>query len=184
MITLSMTAFFVPFSFIVPTLTEVTGVPTATVPWLLFISGLGGVCGNLIGGRLGDWKPMPALVVIFSLALVLYLAALVAVYDPIAMAIVFFLWALVGFSFAAPVQARILKGASDAPNLASTLISTAFNIGIAAGAWLGGMALNFGWGYARLPLISAGFLVATLAVALVTWGNERRAGAEPTVAPS
>ncbi|MEP0321485.1 MFS transporter [Bauldia litoralis] len=182
MIALAMTAFFVPFSYIVPILTEVTGISTANVPWLLFISGVGGIFGNLIGGRLGDWKPMPALVVIFTLGLALYLAGLVAVHDPVAMTIVFFFWALVGFSFAAPVQTRILTAASDAPNLASTLISTAFNIGIAAGAWLGGMALTFGWDYAELPWISAGFLAITLVVALLSWSLERRGAAGSAVA--
>ena len=106
------------------------------------------------------------------------LASLAAVHDPLAMAIVFVLWALVGFSFAAPVQTRILKGAAEAPNLASTLISTAFNIGIAAGAWLGGVALTGGWGYAELPWISVGFLLAALVVAIVAWTIEARAGAD------
>jgi DHA1 family inner membrane transport protein len=174
MIALTMTAFFTPFAYIVPILTDVTGIPIGTVPLLLFISGVGGVLGNLIGGRLGDWKPMVSLLAIYSALLALYLVSLVAVYSPIAFGVVFFLWALVGFSFAAPVQARILQGASDAPNLASTLISTAFNIGIAAGAWLGGVALNAGWSYAQLPWISVLFLVLTLAVAVFTWATERR----------
>ncbi len=175
MIALAMTAFFVPFSYIVPIFTDVTGVSTGTVPWLLFVSGVGGIFGNLVGGRLGDWKPMPALIGVFALELVLYLAALVAVYDQLAMTVVFFLWSLVGFSFAAPVQARILNAARDAPNLASTLISTAFNIGIAAGAWLGGIALNNAWGYADLPWISAVFLAVALAVAAWSWVLDRRA---------
>ena len=180
MIILGMTAFFVPFTFIVPILTGVTGIATETVPWLLFASGVGGVFGNLIGGRLGDWKPALVLVVVFGLDVVLYLASLVAVYDPLAMSIVFFLWALVGFSFTAPVQTRILTAAAEAPNLASTLISTAFNIGIAAGAWLGGMALTAGWGYAELPWMSVGFLAVALVVAIVAWILDARAGATAT----
>ena len=96
-------------------------------------------------------------------------------YDPLAMTVTFCLWSMVGFSFAAPVQARILKGAADAPNFASTLISTAFNIGIAAGPWLGGLALNAGWGYARLPWISVFFVAAALAVAILSAALERRA---------
>ena len=68
----------------------------------------------------------------------------------------------------------LLTGAADAPNLASTLISTAFNIGIAAGPWLGGIALNAGWGYARLPWISVLFVAAALAVAILSAVLERR----------
>ncbi len=174
MIALAMTAFFAPLSYIVPTLTDVTGLSVGAVPWLLFAAGVGGIFGNLIGGRLGDWKPMPAVAAVFALQLFLYLAALVAVYHALAMAIVFSLWSLVGFSFSAPVQARILSAARAAPNLAATLISTAFNIGIAAGAWLGGLALNGGWSYAQLPWISACFLAGALAAALASLVLDQR----------
>ncbi len=177
MIALGMVAFFVPFTFIVPILTKVTGVPTNLVPVLLFVSGVGGILGNFVGGRLGDWKPMPAMIAILVIEVVLYLAALPAITNAIAMGVVFFLWSAVGFSFSAPVQARILAAAHDAPNLASTLISTAYNVGIATGAWLGGVALNLGLVYARLPAISVVFMALTLVVALVSWALDRRAGA-------
>ena len=117
---------------------------------------------------------MPVLIAIFTLELAIYAVSLVAVYDPVAMGATYFLSWLVGFSFAAPAQTRILTGAADAPNFASTLISTAFNIGIAAGAWLGGLALNAGWGYARLPWISVMFVAAALAVAIVSAALERQ----------
>ncbi len=175
MIALTMIAFFTPYTFIVPILTQVTGLAIGLVPVLLFVSGVGGIFGNFIGGRLGDWKPMPAIVAVLVLEVVLYLAALPAVYNVIAMGTVFFLWSTVGFSFSAPVQARILNAAHDAPNLVSTLISTAYNIGIAGGAWLGGAALNGGWHYAQLPGISAGFALIALVVALLSWAADRRA---------
>ena len=86
------------------------------------------------------------------------------------------LWAswLVGFGFPAPVQARILKEAAAAPNFASTLISTAFNIGIASGAAIGGAAIAAGWGYSILPLLDAGFLTLSLLATLLLVGFDRR----------
>jgi DHA1 family inner membrane transport protein len=138
------------------------------VPLFLFLSGVGGIFGGLAGGRLGDWKPVPVLVVIFALELALYLAALAAVHDGAAFAVVIVLWSLIGFAFGAPVQSLVLRGAADAPNLASTLISTAFNVGIAAGASLGGAALAAGWSLACLPGLSAFFLALALCLALYT----------------
>ena len=180
MIALGMIAFFMPFTFIVPILTDVTGLSIGLVPVLLFVSGVGGIFGNFLGGRLGDWKPMPAMVAILALEVVLYLAALPAVTNAIAMGIVLLLWSLVGFSFSAPVQARILNAAHDAPNLVSTLISTAYNIGIAAGAWLGGVALNAGWHYAQLPGLSAVFVGIALVIGLASWAADRpTAGSGP-----
>ncbi len=177
MIALSMIAIFVPITFIVPILTKVTGISTGMVPVLLFVSGVGGIIGNLVGGRLGDWRPMPVLIVVLVLDVALYGIALVAVHDAIAMAAVFFLWSLVGFTLSAPMQTRILSAAHDSPNLASTLISTAYNVGIAGGAWLGGVALNAGLSYARLPAISTVFMALTLIVALASWAADRRAAA-------
>jgi DHA1 family inner membrane transport protein len=181
MIALGMIAFFLSFTFIVPILTEVTGLSMNLVPILLFVSGVGGIFGNFIGGRLGDWKPMPAMVAILALEVVLYLAAVPAAHNAIAIGIVLLLWSLVGFAFSAPVQARILTAAHDAPNLVSTLISTAYNVGIAAGAWLGGVALNAGVGYGRLPALSAVFLVIALVVALASWAGDRQARIETPV---
>ncbi len=177
MIALMMTATFAPLAYIVPMLTTVTGIPLGVVPWLLFAAGVGGIFGNLIGGRLGDWRPAAALIVIFTLQTLFYLAGLVAVYQAVGMSVVYVLWALNGFAFPAPAQARILKAARDAPNLASTLISTAFNIGIAVGPWLGGLALTSGWGYARLPWISVIFTVLALAIAVLLAAMDRRAAA-------
>ena len=180
MIALVMTGELAVFSYIVPILTTVTGLSIVVVPWILFASGLGGIIGNLVGGRLGDWKPMPALIAIFVVGIAIYLVLLAALRQPVAMTVVVFLWSAVGLSFAAPVQSRILKWSSDAPNLASTLISTAFNIGIAAGAWLGGLALNGGWSYADLPWIGVLFGTAALAVAIVSFVLEKRSmGAVP-----
>ena len=120
MIALVMTGELAVFSYIVPILTTVTGLSIVVVPWILFASGLGGIIGNLVGGRLGDWKPMPALIAIFVVGIAIYLVLLAALRQPVAMTVVVFLWSAVGLSFAAPVQSRILKWSSDAPNLAST----------------------------------------------------------------
>ena len=73
-------------------------------------------------------------------------------------------------------QARI-KAAADAPNLASPLVPTAFNIGIALGASVGAFALDHGWGYVSLPLIGVAVSLAATVIALMSWQVERRATA-------
>jgi MFS transporter, DHA1 family, inner membrane transport protein len=162
------------YSYIVPLLTDVTGVPIEIVPWLLFIAGIAGIFGNLIGGRLGDWNATATTMGIFALLVGVYIALSFAMPHPVAMVAVCVFWWLIGFAFPAPVQARILKDASDAPNLASTLISTAFNLGIAGGAALGGFALDKGLGYERLPWISLGFAISGLVIALCLAVVDRR----------
>lgn len=163
------------YTYIVPLLTDVTGVAIEIVPWLLFVAGIAGIVGNLAGGRLGDWNAGATLIGIFALLVCMYVALAFAMPYPVPMVAVCVVWWLAGFAFPAPIQARILKEASDAPNLASTLISTAFNLGIAGGAALGGFALERGLGYQRLPWISLCFAVVGLLIALYLAARDRRA---------
>lgn len=174
---------FTLFAYLVPLLTTVSGVPLQYVPWVLFGLGFLGFFGNLAGGRLGDWKPTATMAGILAILIVLLLVLWQVTSNMWAtVATLWTLW-LIGFGFPAPVQTRILKAASDAPNFASTLISTAFNIGIASGAAIGGAAIAAGWGYASLPLIDSGAtalaLIGTLLLGLY---DRRRAAAAPSPA--
>jgi DHA1 family inner membrane transport protein len=173
-IVLFMTGVFSFFAYIVPLLTTVSGVPTSYVPWVLVGMGVAGFFGNLAGGRLGDWRPTATMVGI--LATVTVLLVVLSQATAITWATITLLWLiwLSGFGFVAPVQARIVKAASDAPNFASTLISTAFNIGIAGGAALGGATLAAGWNYSTLPLIGAAMMTLALIGTLMLGALDRR----------
>lgn len=183
MIILFMLGVFAFFAYLVPLLTEVSGVPIQYVPWIQFGMGFAGIFGNLVGGRLADWKSTPTMIGILALFTVFVLALSLVTANAWATAAM--LWAawLVGFGFPAPAQGRILKETKDAPNFASTLVSTAFNLGIAAGAAIGGAAIAAGWGYATLPLIGAGSLVLALLATLGLAVLERR-NAGATVQPA
>jgi DHA1 family inner membrane transport protein len=61
---------------------------------------------------------------------------------------------------------RVVEKASHAPHLASTLNIGAFNVGNAAGAWLGGLALTHGAKLDALPWVAALVTVAALTVTL------------------
>lgn len=162
------------FAYIVPLLTEVSGVPVSLVPWVLAGMGFAGVFGNIIGGRLGDWNSSATM---FGIALLCGLLVLVMTQVVTSMwPMLFVLWTLwfVGFGFVAPAQARIIKEARDAPNLASTLISTAFNIGIAGGAAVGGAGIALGWGYRSLPWINLTTTIITVGGTLVFVLLDRR----------
>jgi DHA1 family inner membrane transport protein len=58
--------------------------------------------------------------------------------------------------------------ASGAPNLASTLNQGAFNLGNAAGAFAGDLALSDGVSYGHIPWIGAGLAALGLAFALLS----------------
>ena len=174
MIAAAVAGYFVLFSYLAPLLINVTKVSLSHVPIVLFVAGVGGAIGTFLGGRLGDWKPMPSLVASFALTAICYVLITVALHDAVFLSVVLFALTIIAWAFVAPVQTRIFKWASDAPNFISTLTGTAFNVGIAAGAFLGGLALTQGWGYERLPWISAACVLIALFAALVSWSIELR----------
>jgi len=162
-------------TFQVAILTNVTGIDLATmVPIFLLIGGAGAVTGIWIGGKGADWNPNATMLIIIAGQLVCFVLLLPAVHNAPAAAIMLFISSLFGFGFSTPMQVRILNAAKAAPRLAATLVSTAYNVGIAAGAFLGASLLNAGMDYALLP--AAGIVSSVLAggVALLSVRLARR----------
>ena len=162
------------FTYIAPLLREVSGLEVNTVPWVLLLYGVGATIGVFIGGRLADWRLMPSLIVILFLQAVAYTGLYLVAPNPIAMALMVTLWGGINFAFGSPVQSRILAWAADAPNLASSLIPTGFNIGIAIGAVLGASVLENGLGYRVLPLIGTATVLLAALIALASHWLEQR----------
>ena len=177
-IVLAAMAYFGLFAYIAPLLLNSAGAPEMAVPVLLSVLGVASLGGILIGGRLADWKLMPSVVGILVLEAAANLLLPLVVHGLTAATIGLFVWTVVGVPLiATPLQTRILNGAREAPNLAATLVSTAFNIGISSGAALGAAALSHDIAYDRLPWLALIPLLAGLALAVAALAQERRASA-------
>ena len=72
-------------TFQVPFLITMTGVPEASTPPYLFAYGLGAIIGIFVGGRLSDWKLMPAMLGSTIAYVAISAITLVAMHSPIAM---------------------------------------------------------------------------------------------------
>lgn len=176
--------FFAVFTYIKPYLTDVSGLANGTVTWVLLLFGAGMTIGNVIGGRLADWKLMPTVIgTLVALMLLFVVLAQSGAMAGVAIGLVF-LWGLVDFVIVPPLQIRVVETASEGPNLAATLNQGAFNMGNAAGAWVGGTALSFGVSYANLPLVGALVTALGLGVALLSYGLDRKQAAAQAAALS
>ncbi|KQZ14182.1 MFS transporter [Mesorhizobium sp. Root554] len=170
---------FCLYTYITPFLLEVTGIEARFIPWVLLLNGVGATIGVFVGGKLADWKLMPSLIAMLALQGVL-LAVIYAVSPyPVPMVIAITLWGALNFSIGAPVQTRILTWTADASNLASSLIPSGFNIGIALAASLGAAMLNAGYGYRSLPLAGIVAMVVAVVAAALSYAWEQRSGARP-----
>ena len=177
---------FIPFTFLAPILTEVAGLPSGVVGWVMLLYGVSVAAGNLWGGRLADRRgPIPALRIIFALlAAVLLLLQVAAPHPWLVMAVVL-LWGAVAFGNVPGLQVYVVRQAQQvapaAVDVASALNIAAFNLGIAAAAWLGGEIVARA-GLMHTPWIGA--VVVLLSLALTEWSGrlDRRAGSGPVPA--
>jgi MFS transporter, DHA1 family, inner membrane transport protein len=166
------------FTYITPILENVTLISPHDVTIMLLLFGIGLTVGNFLGGWLGDWKLMPSVIGILALLIpVLSLFTLTSA-SLVPAAVTIFCWGLLAFALVSPLQMRVVNEAAQAPNLVSTLNQGAFNLGNAAGAWIGGLALINGLAYRELPWIG----VALAAVAFTLSFLSHRLDAKASVA--
>ena len=165
--TLSSISLFCVFTYVAPILEQVTHLSPAAVTRVLVVFGVGITVGNLLGGRLADWKQMPVLLAGFVLLIAIFLVMPFVELTVVPAVIMIFVWGCVHFATGSPLQARIVDQAKGAPNLASTLNQGAFNLGNAIGASLGGIMLTEGIGYRYLSWGSAAVASVALLVALI-----------------
>lgn len=161
------------FTYVVPFLTDVTGIAKERVPAVLFAFGVGGTIGMFVGARFADWKLMPTTVAIFIALALIYVALLVVQTNAILTIIVIFAWGFFVYAPAAPIQVRIVNVASDGPSLASTLNQSAFNVGNALGPFLGAVMLSQGASYGALPWLGVAMLTLGAGLGVLAMALER-----------
>ncbi|MBB3522400.1 MFS transporter [Rhizobium sp. BK456] len=157
---LSTTVFFAAsmfalFTYIAPLLRDVTGISPEGVTWTLFLIGLGLTIGNLVGGKLADWRLGATLAGVFAAIAVTSIAFSYTSRFFIPAEITLFLWALASFAAVPALQVGVVGFGKDAPNLVSTINIGAFNTGNALGAWVGGLVIDAGFDLTRVPLAAA-----------------------------
>ncbi|MCU6670775.1 MFS transporter [Enterobacteriaceae bacterium H4N4] len=157
------------FTYIAFTLTQVSGFTAQMVPWLLVLFGLGTFVGNIYGGKAADKSLNKSLGTILLLLTLVMAAFALFAQSQIMTVILLLMMGTVGLATAPGLQLRMMKYASDAPTVASGTNIAAFNIGNALGAWLGGMALDKGYGFVS-PLW-VGALLSLIALMVVILGS-------------
>jgi DHA1 family inner membrane transport protein len=184
LLALAMTVFgfggvFTVFTYIVPILTDASHLGAHTISAVLMLFGLGATLGILLGGRLADWRLMPALMGALASLCVFFLLFAATLHIAACAVAGVFLIGLIGFAAGPGLQTRSMQSASEAPLLASTLNQSAFNLGNAGGAWLGASLLAHGAGFPRLGIAASAVTAVGLALTALSARLERRAHALP-----
>ncbi|TDW92054.1 MFS transporter [Kribbella sp. VKM Ac-2566] len=136
------TGFLTFNTYITPFLLDISGFSSEVLGPMLLASGAGGLAGTVIVGRVLDRYPWGATVLPLGLITIgllgLYALGQVQV---VTVALI----AVIGLAFsglAVAVQSRTLQIAPGSTDIASAGTSSAFNVGIAAGAFVGGALID------------------------------------------
>lgn len=149
----------IAFTFLAPILQDIAGFAPGMVGAVLLAYGISVAVGNVWGGRLADRKgPVSALKTLFLLlAGVLLVLTFTASSQPLVIVTVL-AWGAVAFGNVPGLQVYVVQQAErvapDAVDVAAGLNIAAFNLGVAGGAWAGGLVVSH-WGLAHTPWIAA-----------------------------
>jgi DHA1 family inner membrane transport protein len=160
---LASASLFAVFTYIAPLLETATALKPSAVTVALLVFGVGLTAGNIAGGRLADWRLMPSLLAVLGALFFVNVAFAFASHAAVWAFVTLFVWGCFTFAVVPLIQMRVVNEAASAPNLAATLNQSAFNLGNASGAWIGGAAIAAGVAYDTLPWLgAAGVLLAFL----------------------
>lgn len=168
-------AMFTLYTYVAPTLAELTGASPNFVTAMLVLIGVGFTIGNTVGGRFADRSLDGSLIAFLVLIIVDLLAFPWLAATQTGAAIALLIFGFGTFAVVPPLQMRVMRAATDAPGLASSVNVGAFNLGNALGAAAGGAVISAGMGYAAVPV--AGAIIAAAGLGLVLWqraSNQRQ----------
>lgn len=163
---------FAVYSFVTPTLTEVTGISEGYVPLVLMLWGAGMVLGNLVGGPLADRGLTLAIFAMLAWnAIFLGLFSLVVGTTLGALSVLFLVGA--GFALVPALQTRLMLVAGRSQTIAAALNHSAFNVANALGAAAGSAGISAGLGWKSTGWIGALFALAGIALMGITFAHSR-----------
>lgn len=157
------TGHFAVFTYITVVIADHVHLTGAGMSALLLAHGAAGLLGLVVFGRFVDSRPRAtALAVTGGLAACMVVLQAFGSGPVVGAAVV--LWAVPSGGMAVVLQAAVLRTAADRPDLASAVYVVAFQVGIALGAWVGGVFLDRGALPGAVAVATACGLVAAVVV--------------------
>lgn len=164
-------AMFTFYTYISPVLQHVTHATPLFVTAMLVLIGVGFSLGNWLGGRLADRSVTGTLKGFLALLIVIMAAIPWLARSEFGAALSMVVWGAATFAVVPPLQMRVMRVASDAPGLSSSVNIGAFNLGNALGAAAGGAVIQAGLGFSMVPVMGA--MIAGLGLLLVMLSSRR-----------
>lgn len=158
-------AMFTLYTYIAPTLQNITHASPSFITMMLVLIGVGFSIGNHFGGKFADLSLTKTLTGFLLLLMTMMLLFPILAQTKMGAALALVIWGAAAFAVVPPLQMRVMAVAHEAPGLASSVNIGAFNLGNAVGAAAGGAVLSMGMSYAAVSITGA--VLTALALVLV-----------------
>lgn len=166
--------FFAVYSYVAEVSTQVTGLSTSTIPWLLATIGVGMTIGNFVGGWASDRNLTKTIVIGFSSLIGALLLYVLLAPTAVGLFISVFVLSITQSILIPSIQARLIRIADKAALLGAAMNHAAFNVGNGLGAALGGVVIAAGFGYLSPAWVGIGLAVLGMLLALVSVAVTKR----------
>jgi DHA1 family L-arabinose/isopropyl-beta-D-thiogalactopyranoside export protein-like MFS transporter len=144
LVTLVVTAHYTAYSYIEPFMQVIASQGENFTTFLLLVFGTAGIVGSIIFSVLGNKFPSALLLSAIGLITLCMGLLLFAAIHPVAVSVLCVIWGMGMMTIGLAMQVRVLSLAPDATDVAMSLFSGIYNIGIGAGALLGNqVSLHF-----------------------------------------
>lgn len=163
LIAVVVTAHYTAYSYIEPFVIKVAGFDASFATLLLLLLGGAGIIGSLLFGKLGDRHASTLVCSAIALLTLCLLLLLPSASSTVHLSILSIVWGVAMMVICLGVQAKVLSLAPDATDVAMSLFSGIFNIGIGAGALVGNQVSL------HLSMADIGYIGAIPAVGAVIW---------------
>ena len=161
---ISITGYFTAFTYIKPYLRSVGHYSPNEIVFILFVFGISGIVGSIIGGKALTLSLRQPLLVSLSVVAICLLLWKAFTFSLVALAILAFFWGASTSVLSLVFQATIISSAPDAQDVATSLYSGIFNIGIGSGALIGSLVSTHY--LEHVGYLGAGFLLLALFISL------------------
>jgi DHA1 family L-arabinose/isopropyl-beta-D-thiogalactopyranoside export protein-like MFS transporter len=172
LIAIVVTGHYTAYSYIEPFVQNIAGLSANFATLLLLILGVAGIIGSIVFGKLGNKYASQLLSSAIGLLLVCLLLLLPAAAGEVPLMVLCMFWGIAVMTITLTMQVQVLSLASDATDVAMSLFSGIFNIGIGAGALLGNqVSLHLSMediGFVGALPVLAGFVLSVLIFRLWT----------------
>ncbi|MGD9424800.1 sugar transporter [Pantoea sp. NSTU24] len=137
LVTLVVTAHYTAYSYIEPFMQNVAQSSGNFTTLLLLLFGSAGIVGSILFSTLGNKFPSALLIAAIALITLCMGLLIFAAIRPAAISTLCIVWGMAMMMIGLAMQVRVLSLAPDATDVAMSLMSGIYNIGIGAGALLG-----------------------------------------------